>query len=342
MIPSPQEELAFLVHALRAHVEWLGASGASGAIKSNDAWLELRREQYRTTEYLHGETTAESALAAEPQGASDGESLEEAHLSEPSPPEPSQAPLNSPTTSLTPAAAVLHAPSVKELRPYTSEPTIRVVQSVPLRKSVTRDWREQLTPLEQTAEAKRQLTLLREEVQSCTRCALHEARTNTVFSRGSGRSGICFVGEGPGADEDAEGLPFVGKAGQLLDRMVSAMGFDRDDVYVCNIVKCRPPNNRKPELAEMLACKPFIHDQLELIQPRVIVALGATAVHGLLGLGMGITRLRGEWRLYRGKTPVMPTFHPAYLLRNPDAKREVWSDLQQVLKEVSLPVPGRE
>lgn len=119
------------------------------------------------------------------------------------------------------------------------------------------------------------------------------------------------------------------------------MGFDRDDVYVCNIVKCRPPNNRKPELSEMTACQPFLHEQLELIQPRVIVALGATAVHGLLGIGMGITRLRGEWRLYRGKIPVMPTFHPAYLLRNPAAKREVWSDLQQVLAEVSLPVPGR-
>ncbi len=136
-----------------------------------------------------------------------------------------------------------------------------------------------------------------------------------------------FVGEGPGADEDARGEPFVGAAGQLLDRMVAAMGYQRDEVYIANIVKCRPPNNRKPEASEMASCVPFLTQQLTLVKPRVIVALGATAVQGLCGTSEGITRLRGKWKLYKGSIPIMPTFHPAYLLRSPAAKRDVWNDL---------------
>jgi DNA polymerase len=185
------------------------------------------------------------------------------------------------------------------------------------------------------------LRVLAEQVAGCTRCGLHEARTQTVFARGNGTSGLCFVGEGPGADEDAQGYPFVGKAGQLLDRMIAAMGFDRDEVYVCNIVKCRPPKNRKPDTDEMAACRPYLEEQLELVQPQVIVALGATAVEGLLGTSGGITRLRGNWRLYKGRIAVMPTFHPAYLLRQPGAKREVWNDLQDVLRHMGRPIPER-
>jgi DNA polymerase len=162
-----------------------------------------------------------------------------------------------------------------------------------------------------------------------------------VFARGSGESGLCFVGEGPGADEDAQGFPFVGKAGQLLDKMIVAMGFSRDEVYVCNIVKCRPPNNRKPEPEEMAACMPYLAEQLSVLAPEVIVALGATAVQGLFGTGEGITRLRGRWKLYRGEIPVMPTFHPAFLLRNPAAKKEVWDDLQAVLRHMGRVVPAR-
>jgi len=197
--------------------------------------------------------------------------------------------------------------------------------------------RQGLTPEVSNA----RLSVLQQTVSQCTRCALHQGRTQTVFARGNGSAGLCFVGEGPGADEDAQGFPFVGKAGQLLDRMIVAMGMTRDEVYVCNIVKCRPPNNRKPDPEEMTACAPYLHEQLELISPQVIVALGATAVQGLLGTSEGITRMRGTWKLYRGKIPVMPTFHPAYLLRQPEAKREVWSDLQTVLKHMGREAPAR-
>lgn len=186
------------------------------------------------------------------------------------------------------------------------------------------------------------LTVLAEEARACTRCALHKERKQAVFSRGTGSSGLVFVGEGPGADEDDQGFPFVGKAGQLLDKMIEAMGFSRDDVYVCNIVKCRPPKNRKPEPDEMAACRPFLAEQLELLEPKVLVALGATAVEGLLGVSGGITRLRGTWRLYRGSIPVMPTFHPAYLLRTPEAKREVWNDLQEVVRHMGRTLPAKK
>jgi DNA polymerase len=152
---------------------------------------------------------------------------------------------------------------------------------------------------------------------------------------------LCFVGEGPGADEDIQGAPFVGAAGKVLDSMIAAMGFSRDEVYVCNIVKCRPPENRKPELAEMNACREYLTQQLDLIAPEVIVALGATAVQGLLGLSGGITRLRGTWKLYQGRIAVMPTFHPAYMLRVPSSKFVVWDDMKAVLRQMGRPVPER-
>jgi uracil-DNA glycosylase family 4 len=190
-------------------------------------------------------------------------------------------------------------------------------------------------------EARRlRLVELAGEVRGCQKCALSATRTQTVFARGNPAAELCFVGEGPGADEDAQGEPFVGKAGQLLDRMIAAMGFSRDDVYVCNIVKCRPPNNRKPEPVEMVSCAPFLTEQLALVAPKVIVALGGTAVEGLFGPVGGITRIRGQWKVYRS-VPVMPTFHPAYLLRNPPAKREAWLDLQAVLKQMGRSVPER-
>jgi uracil-DNA glycosylase family 4 len=192
-----------------------------------------------------------------------------------------------------------------------------------------------------TEERQKRLQVLADEVRGCTKCVLHEERTQTVFARGNGSSGLCFVGEGPGADEDIQGFPFVGAAGQLLDKMIAAMGIERDDVYVCNIVKCRPPKNRTPEPEEMSSCMPYLLEQLSLVEPQVIVALGKTAVQGLFGTAEGITRIRGRWRLFQGRIAVMPTFHPAYLLRNPAAKREVWQDLQLVLKHLGRAVPGK-
>jgi DNA polymerase len=167
-----------------------------------------------------------------------------------------------------------------------------------------------------------------------------------VFSRGSATAKLCFIGEAPGADEDAQGLPFVGRAGQLLDRMIVAMGLDPEkDVYVCNIIKCRPPGNRRPEPEEVDTCIPYLHEQIAQIDPKVIVALGNTAVAGLLGTKLGITKVRGSWKLYRGKIPVMPTYHPSYLLRpsaqQAEAKRQVWEDLQAVMKELGLQKPAR-
>jgi uracil-DNA glycosylase len=188
-------------------------------------------------------------------------------------------------------------------------------------------------PVLDDAAKRTRLQQLEQVAAACNRCALHEGRTNPVFARGNPNAELMFVGEGPGADEDAQGLPFVGKAGQLLDKMIEAMGYAVEDVYIANIVKCRPPNNRKPEPAEMAACVGYLQEQIAVVRPKAIVALGATACEGLLGIS-GITRLRGTWRLYRGEIPVMPTFHPAYLLRTPEAKREVWSDLQQVMQKL--------
>ncbi len=187
----------------------------------------------------------------------------------------------------------------------------------------------------------RSLDEIRSELGDCQRCKLCSGRTNIVFGVGNPKAELVFVGEGPGADEDAQGIPFVGKAGQLLTKMIEAMGFTRDEVYICNVVKCRPPNNRNPEPDEIEACQPFLRAQLASIRPKVIVTLGKCAAQTLLRDGTPITRLRGGWREYCG-IPLMPTFHPAYLLRNPAEKRNTWLDLQQVMKRVGKSSTARE
>ncbi|BDG01600.1 uracil-DNA glycosylase [Anaeromyxobacter oryzae] len=181
---------------------------------------------------------------------------------------------------------------------------------------------------------------VRGEIGACTRCKLARGRTNLVFGVGNPRASLVFVGEGPGEDEDLSGEPFVGKAGQLLTKMIEAMGFRREDVYIANVVKCRPPGNRNPEPDEIDACEPFLRAQLAAIDPRVIVALGKFAAHTLLRETTPISKLRGRWREYAG-VKLMPTFHPAYLLRSPEEKKKAWEDLQLVMKELGKPVPGR-
>jgi DNA polymerase len=202
------------------------------------------------------------------------------------------------------------------------------------------------SPLPPPAPSLSRLPILAAEVAACTRCALHATRTQTVFARGNPQASLCIVGEAPGADEDAQGLPFVGRAGQLLDKMISAMGIDpATGVYVCNIIKCRPPGNRRPEAVEMATCIPYLHEQLATVRPRVIVAMGNTAVQALLGTKLGITKVRGTWKLYKGTTPLMPTYHPSYLLRPSaqqlEAKKQAWEDLQAVMKELGLAAPRK-
>ncbi len=184
------------------------------------------------------------------------------------------------------------------------------------------------------------LLAVREDLGDCTRCPLHGGRTTLVFGVGNPRAELMFVGEGPGGEEDRQGEPFVGRAGQLLTRMIGAMGFERRDVYIANVVKCRPPQNRDPEPDEIEACEPFLKAQIAAIGPRVIVALGRFAVQTLLRDGAPISRLRGRWREYQG-VRLMPTFHPAYLLRNPADKGKAWQDLQLVMKEFGKSPPAR-
>ncbi len=184
----------------------------------------------------------------------------------------------------------------------------------------------------------RTLDEIRRELGDCRRCKLCTGRKQIVFGAGNPRARLVFVGEGPGAEEDSQGLPFVGPAGQLLTKMIAAMGLRRDDVYICNVVKCRPPGNRNPEPDEIAACEPFLRAQLESIGPEVVVTLGKFAAQTLLRDATPITRLRGQWRTYQGMK-LMPTFHPAYLLRNPAEKKPCWEDLKAVMAALGGAAP---
>ncbi|HUV40932.1 MAG TPA: uracil-DNA glycosylase [Sedimentisphaerales bacterium] len=204
---------------------------------------------------------------------------------------------------------------------------------------------------QQQAQAKQkaaELESIAGEVAGCYKCGLGSLRTNAVAGEGNADARIVFVGEGPGADEDAQGRPFVGRAGQLLDKIIAAMGLKRSDVFICNILKCRPPDNRDPRPEEIINCLPYLQRQIEIINPDIIVALGAHAARTLLETNKSIGQLRGRFQQYCpaiGRPPIklMPTYHPAYLLRNYSAenRKRVWEDMQKVLTELGLPVPER-
>lgn len=296
-------EFLTLVRDVRAHVEWHGTAGTIGLPRDPDA-------KGRVEAFWREQTPAASEEVVHERSAS-GVSRSAPRSPDPEWERAFEPPAERPSSPQARGGAERGAPAASARAPKD--------QAVPEPRPV------------QLPQAYASVDDLRAAVRACTKCDLHKERTQTVFSRGTGSSGICFIGEGPGADEDAQGEPFVGAAGQLLDKMIAAMGLGRDEVYVCNIVKCRPPNNRRPEPGEMAACSGFLRSQLEFLNPEVIVALGGTAVSGLLGLTDGITRIRGTFRLYDGRIPVMPTFHPSYLLRTPGAKREVWADLKAVL-----------
>ena len=217
-----------------------------------------------------------------------------------------------------------------------------------LREAHVAPARQQLR--EASANKAQMLAAVRERVCGCTKCAhLARSRTQTVFGVGNPDAEIMFIGEAPGADEDQQGEPFVGRAGQLLTKIIKAMGFARDDVYIANILKCRPnmpagsSGNRAPTPAEMQTCRPYLAEQIDIIQPRVLVALGAVAVEGLLGAHGTMRELRGRWHSYNGM-PLMITYHPAYLLRNqsPSEKRKVWEDMMQVLERLEKPINEKQ
>ena len=183
------------------------------------------------------------------------------------------------------------------------------------------------------------LRIIREDLGDCTRCVLHQqGRKQIVFGVGNPKADLMFVGEGPGADEDAQGEPFVGRAGQLLNNMISAMGLKRSDVYIANVVKCRPPQNRTPEKDECDTCSPFLMRQIDVIKPKVIVALGAVAAKNLLAVSDSMANLRGRWYDFRN-SKLLVTYHPAYLLRDPRQKKEAWKDLQMAMKYLDLKPP---
>ncbi|WP_394848174.1 uracil-DNA glycosylase [Pendulispora brunnea] len=315
---DPRTELAQIAASLRAYLEWQQDSGSLGIPRG-------KRPPPSVAAKPEGNRQDAKVDAEAPRNAPPHEPPTLGVLGalavppSPTPPEPPPAPV-------TAAAPVWHD------EPKPSPPAV----APPPASAMPSTGTERLVRLEQ----------IREEVRNCAKCELATTRTNTVFSRGNPESKLCFIGEAPGADEDAQGLPFVGRAGQLLDKMIGAMGLSPErDVYVCNIIKCRPPGNRRPTPDESNTCIPYLHEQLALVRPRVIVAMGNTAVAALLQTTMGITKIRGQWKLYRGSTLVMPTYHPSYLLRpsaqQQQAKREAWDDLQLVMKELGIEAPKR-
>jgi len=230
-----------------------------------------------------------------------------------------------------PAPAVISPPQFLP-KPTTTMPTKKETSTEPSLFSEPSLFGEASAPTVEEQQADETLEDIRRDLGECQRCKLWSTRTNIVFGEGNPKAELMFIGEGPGADEDASGRPFVGRAGQLLTKMIEAIDLKREDVYIANVVKSRPPGNRAPEADEVKACIPFLFRQIATIHPKLIVALGNPAMQALLDTKIGITKMRGEFQPYQ-RIPgiwVMPTFHPAYLLRSPDKKREAWEDLKKI------------
>jgi uracil-DNA glycosylase len=245
-------------------------------------------------------------------------------------------------------------------RRETAESLAAPEPGVPVANSTLHEQREEMTPRAKAAAVVEEhiqtatkpelhaidpvqaLKLIREDIGDCTRCRLHkEGRKQIVFGVGNPTADLMFIGEAPGADEDLQGEPFVGRAGQLLNNMIKAMGLEREQAYIANIIKCRPPGNRTPERDECETCSPFLMRQIEVIKPKAIVALGAVAAKTLLAINAPMTELRGRWYDFRG-TKLAVTYHPAFLLRDPRQKKEAWKDLQMVMKELGLKAPAQK
>ena len=225
-----------------------------------------------------------------------------------------------------------------EVGDHETLPNLQEGQPIPPRKSISAP--PAIAASVPAADRASALQLIRDEIGDCTRCALHKGRNKLVFADGDPNARLMFVGEGPGADEDAQGVPFVGRAGQLLNNMITAMGLKREQVYIANIVKCRPPGNRTPEPDEANICTQFLFRQIDVVRPQVLVALGATAATYLLGSRQPLAGLRGRVHAYRGSQLIV-TYHPAYLLRDPRQKKEAWADLQIAMRELGLKSPSK-
>ncbi|HEX8322425.1 MAG TPA: uracil-DNA glycosylase family protein [Tepidisphaeraceae bacterium] len=240
-----------------------------------------------------------------------------------------------------PVAMTSPAPDAQASRPPQQTPALALFgTTADAPKSSDEPFAGETMPTPQKIAA---LKLLDEtQVKGCPKCRLCETRTHTVFGEGSPDARLMFIGEGPGENEDLSGRPFVGKAGQLLEKMIGAMGLRREDVYICNVVKCRPPNNRQPAADETAACTPYLLEQVSIIRPQVIVTLGLPSTQYILRTKNSMSKLRGHWHSWRG-IDVLPTYHPAYVLRQytPQTREAVWSDLKLVLGRLNLPVPKR-
>ncbi|MBP6843345.1 MAG: uracil-DNA glycosylase, partial [Kofleriaceae bacterium] len=237
------------------------------------------------------------------------------------------------------------APGARTARPAAASVPVREAAATPAPSAVAARAVEVAVDVDAPAGPARTLPVIREDLGECTRCKLSETRQKIVFGVGPALAPLMFIGEAPGADEDRQGEPFVGRAGELLDKMIEAMGWGRGDVYIANVLKCRPPGNRDPEPVEVAACRPFLDAQIQAVRPRIIVTLGRPAANVVLGNDAPISALRGRFHEHRG-VRVMPTFHPAFLLRQPERKRDAWSDLKQVIAElerigVAPPRPAR-
>ena len=315
-------ELARVAASLRAYLEWQEGTGASGIPRGRRPTAGATTAAPAASATNTGETTAaptaSATTAAGPASTNATNTVRATTAASP--------PANATKAATAPPfePTIPDGPEWAASAPAT---TSAPAKSASAAAAPTRP----VEKLDRAAGLVR-LTTLAEEVASCTKCGLAETRNKTVFSRGNPDAKLCIVGEAPGQDEDLQGLPFVGRAGQLLDKMIGAMGLSPEkDVYVCNILKCRPPGNRRPTPDEMNTCFPYLHEQLAIVAPKVIVAMGNTAVSALLSTTIGITKLRGQWKLYRGTTLVMPTYTRRTLRPSPQqqqAKREAWEDLE--------------
>lgn len=298
-------------------------------------WIEYFRDLGIHDFYRLGETPALTDLPSESATATEQAAPDVSSETWDPPPEPA-ALAPTPQTQIPTVAATPPVPAGRPTPPPDLTPPT-VPAPIPFDK---------LAPLPTlgipAADRPAALQALQAEIGDCTRCPLaYAGRRKIVFADGSPSARLMFIGEGPGADEDTQGLPFVGKAGQLLNNMISAMGLQRPDVYIANIVKCRPPANRVPEPVEANTCSPFLLRQIDIVQPEVIVALGSTAATYLLGVRQSLAGLRGRWHTCRG-AKLAVTYHPAFLLRDPRMKAEAWKDLQMVMAQLGLKAPERK